>query len=320
MEKTTLKYGLGLILLFVLVYASLFIGVSNIALNPFSRPDSQGLEVLFAVRLPRTISIIIAGASLSLSGLLAQHITQNRFASPETMGTFAAGRLGLILSIFLFPGSAILSRSMFSFLFSLLGTFLFIKILDTIRLKNSMLVPVIGIIFGNIIQALGSYIAIDQDISQEVNAWFQGSFSSLHSQNFQLILVSLLALVFIILGSHYFAVLGLGRDIATDLGVPFERIRLISIALIALASSAVLLTVGNIPFVGIVIPNLVAFFQGDHFQKNMGAVLLLGPIFLLFCDILARLLIAPYEIPVSIIVGVIGAGIFIFILLRGEHA
>lgn len=183
-----------------------------------------------------------------------------------------------------------------------------------------MLVPVIGIIFGNIIQALGSYIAIDQDISQEVKAWFQGSFSSLHSQNFQLILVSLLALVFIILGSHYFAVLGLGRDIATDLGVPFERIRLISIALIALASSAVLLTVGNIPFVGIVIPNLVAFFQGDYFQKNMGAVLLLGPIFLLFCDILARLLIAPYEIPVSIIVGVIGAGIFIFILLRGEHA
>ena len=71
---------------------------------------------------------------------------------------------------------------------------------------------------------------------------------------------------------------------------------------------------------GIVIPNLAAFLQGDHFQKNMGAVLLLGPIFLLFCDILARLIIAPYEIPVSIIVGVIGAGMFIFILLRGERA
>lgn len=314
------KYSIGLLLLLILAYVSLFVGVSNLDLSAFSQSDSRDLEILLAVRLPRTVSIIIAGASLSLSGLLAQHITQNRFASPETMGTFAAGRLGLILSIFLFPGSAILSRSFFAFLFSLLGTFLFIKILDSIRLKNSMLVPVIGIIFGNIIQALGSYIAINQDIAQEVNAWFQGSFSSLHSQNFQLILVSLLALGFIILGSHYFAVLGLGRDIATDLGVSFEKIRLISIALIALASSAVLLTVGNIPFVGIVIPNLAAFLQGDHFQKNMGAVLLLGPIFLLFCDILARLIIAPYEIPVSIIVGVIGAGMFIFILLRGERA
>lgn len=319
LRRNSLFYGIGILILLVLATVSLFVGRSSLSLAQILNNQSVDWQVLTSVRLPRAFSVVVAGATLALSGLLAQQLTQNRFASPATMGTFASGRLGLILALLFLPGSNLSTRAIFAFVLSLLGTFAFVKLLDSIRLKDTYLVPIIGIIFGNVIQALGSYLAIQSDISQEVSAWLQGSFASVHSQNYQLLYFSIIALVLIILASHYFSILGLGKEIMTELGASYERIRFISVALIALGTAAVLLTVGNIPFVGIIIPNIVAYFNGDHFQKNIPAVLLAGPIFLLVCDILSRLIIAPYELPVSIIVGVIGSLVFITMMLRGRR-
>ncbi len=318
MFKKPKAFALATLFLLTLTGLSLAIGPRPLDWSHVLDPLSTDRYILMTSRLPRTISIIIAGASLSLAGLLAQTLTQNRFASPGTMGTVASARLGLVVALLCLPSASLVNRSIVAFLFSLAGTLLFIRVIDRIQLKENMMVAVIGLIYGNIIQALGTYLAIQYDLSQQLTAWLQGSFASLHSDNFQLIFVSLLALILTVAGSHYFAVLGLGRDLATELGIPFERIRLFAIALIAFASSAVLLTAGNIPFVGIVIPNLVSFMQGDHFRKNIGAVLLVGPIFLLLCDILSRLLIHPYEIPVALVVGILGSLLFIFLLLKGE--
>ncbi|MFZ2670883.1 MAG: iron chelate uptake ABC transporter family permease subunit, partial [Enterococcus aquimarinus] len=106
----------------------------------------------------------------------------------------------------------------------------------------------------------------------------------------------------------------------TNLGLNHQRLQWIVFALVALGSSSVLLMVGAIPFLGVVVPNLVSLFYGDHFKNTMGLTAIFGAIFLLVCDIIARVLIAPYEIPVSVVVGVIGGALFLFLLMRRRQA
>lgn len=93
----------------------------------------------------------------------------------------------------------------------------------------------------------------------------------------------------------------------------------LGLVLVALISTTVVLTVGVIPFLGLIIPNIISLFKGDNLAKTLPHTALLGMSFLLFCDILGRVLIFPYEIPISMTVGVIGSAIFLFMLFRGEH-
>lgn len=308
-----------LVLLFLaLSVVSIFVGINELSFHNLFQLGSTEQTILLTTRLPRTISLILAGATLSLSGLLMQQLTQNKFTSPSTTGTMQSARLGLIVSMLLFPSASIINRTVFAFIFAVVGTFIFLALLYQIRAKNSIIVPIIGIMFGNVISSLGTYIALQSDIVQDVSAWLQGSFSLVHSENYQLILFSLIAMLGIILGAHYFSVVGLGRGMVTQLGVSYERILLIGIILISLGTSTVLLTVGSIPFVGIIIPNLVSLINGDYFKNNIFYVTIWGAMFLLISDIIARVIIFPYEIPVSVIIGILGSVIFIFLLLRGE--
>lgn len=316
--KTFLKWSL-LILAFLICFSfSIFIGVNELSILNLFQADSIERKVLFTTRVPRTISIVIAGSTLSLSGLLMQQLTQNKFTSPSSVGTMQSARLGLILSLLFFPKASIFNRALFSFGFAILGTFIFLTLLHVIRAKHSILVPIVGIMFGNVISSLGTYFALQWDVVQSLNAWLQGSFSLVHLGNYQLIYISLLSILGMSLGAHYFSVIGLGEDLAIQLGAAYERALFMGILLISLGTSVVLLTVGNIPFIGLVVPNLVSVYRGDYFRNNIFYVTIFGAIFLLISDILARIIIFPYEIPVSVIVGIIGSILFIYLLLKGE--
>ena len=92
----------------------------------------------------------------------------------------------------------------------------------------------------------------------------------------------------------------------------------LGIGLVSLASAVMLIMVGSIPFIGVIIPNLVSRIYGDQVHKTIGVTALAGSLFLVFCDLVARVLIFPYEIPVSVIVGIIGGAIFLYLLIRGD--
>lgn len=317
-KQSFFKITLLMIAFLICFIFSIFVGVNEFSLVHFFQTDSIEWKVLITTRLPRTISIVIAGATLSLSGLLMQQITQNKFTSPSTVGTMQSARLGLILSLLFFPKASIFNRAFFSFIFAILGTFIFLALLHLIRAKSSNLVPLVGIMFGNVISSLGTYFALQWDITQNVNAWLQGNFSLIDSTNYQLIYISLFSILGIIIGAHSFSVIGLGEDLTIQLGAAYDRILFIGILLISLGTAVVLLTVGNIPFIGLVVPNLISLYRGDYFKNNILYVLISGALFLLISDILARIIIFPYEIPVSVIVGIIGSVLFIYLLLKGE--
>lgn len=307
-------------LLAVLALLSLLVGVQELTFFDLFHLDEIQRTILLSTRIPRTLSLILAGTTLSVSGLLMQQLTQNKFVSPTTAGTMASARFGVIMAMILFSHTSILTRTIFAFTCATLGTLLFVFFLRIVKMKDSVMVPLIGIMFGNIVGSIGTYFALQYEIIQNASSWLQGNFSLISSGNYQLIFLSIPMVILIYLFAHYFTIMGLGKEIAQELGISYHVIELIGIILVALGTSAVILTVGQISFVGIIIPNLISLKAGDHFKRILFPTAITGSLFLLAMDIFARWIIFPYEVPVSVVVGVIGSGLFLYLLLRGERS
>ncbi|GGN58947.1 MULTISPECIES: ABC transporter permease [Oceanobacillus] len=305
-----------IILLFVFSLLSVFVGVSNVSpLDLFSLTETQK-QVLLVSRVPRLISIIIAGMSMSIVGLIMQQLSRNRFVSPTTAGTLDSARLGILVSMMVFTTATPLQKMLVSFIFALLGTLLFMQILDRVKFKDAIFIPLIGLMLGNIISSISTFFAYQNDLIQNMSSWMQGDFSMIMSGNYELMLVSVPLLLIAYFYANKFTIAGMGEDFSRSLGLNYRQIVNIGLIISALVTASVVLSVGVIPFLGLIIPNIVAIYQGDHLKNTLVHTALLGAVFVLFCDVIGRLIIYPYEIPISLTVGVIGSGIFIYLLLR----
>ncbi len=149
-----------------------------------------------------------------------------------------------------------------------------------------------------------------------MSSWLHGDFSMIVEGQYELIYISLPALILAYLFADKFTVAGMGEEFSVNLGLNYRQVVNLGLMVVALVTSVVVLTVGMIPFLGLIIPNIVTIFRGDNLKKSLGHTALLGAVFVLFCDILGRIIIYPYEISIGLTVGVIGSGIFIYLLLR----
>ncbi|MFC4024776.1 ABC transporter permease [Oceanobacillus longus] len=302
--------------LVIFSFTSVFIGVSNLSpLDIFNLTEAQQ-QVLLVSRIPRLLSIIIAGMSMSIVGLIMQQLTRNKFVSPTTAGTLDAARLGILVSMMIFTAASPLEKMLVSFAFALLGTFIFMKILEKIKFKDAIFIPLIGLMFGNIISSISTFFAYQNDLIQNMSSWMQGDFSMIMSGNYELMFVSVPILFLAYIYANKFTIAGMGEDFSKNLGLNYRQVVNLGLIISALVTASVVLSVGVIPFLGLIIPNIVTIYQGDHLKKSLLHTALLGAVFVLFCDIIGRVIIYPYEIPISLTVGVIGSGIFIYLLLR----
>lgn len=153
-----------------------------------------------------------------------------------------------------------------SFIFSLLGTFLFMKILKKIKVKNSIFIPLVGIMLGNIIDSITTFFAYKYDLIQSIASWLQGDFSLIIKGNYELIYFSLPLVVIAFIYANKFTVAGMGEDFSKNLGVNYNRIINIGLVIVALISSLVVITVGKIPFLGLIVPNIVTLYKGDNLK------------------------------------------------------
>lgn len=299
-----------------LCFISLFLGAKNITLREIFSFDYESLQIFLISRVPRLISILIAGAGMSISGLIMQHITQNKFVSPTTGATIDSAQLGMMISIILFPSAGIMEKSLISFLSALLGTFVFMTILKNIRVKNSIFVPLIGIIFGNVIGSITTFLGYKFDLIQSISSWMQGNFSMVLQGNYEFLYISIPLIVVSFFYASKFTIAGMGKDFANNLGLSYEKIVNIGIIIVSLITVSVVITVGSIPFIGLIVPNIVYLFKGDNMRKNIFSIGIVGIIFVLICDILGRIVIYPYELPIGITTGIFGSIIFLCIVLR----
>lgn len=304
------------ILLILLSITSLFVGVSSISpLDIFNLSEDQ-IEILLISRFPRLISILIAGMAMSIVGLIMQQLTRNKFVSPTTAGTMDSARLGILVALILFPAAGMLEKMFVAFGFALLGTFVFMKILDKIKFKDAIFIPLVGLMFGNIVGSITTFFAYKHDLIQSIGSWLHGDFSMILKGRYEILYIAIPAVIVAYIFANRFTIAGMGEDFSTNLGLNHKQVVNIGLVIVALVSSVVMLTVGALPFLGLIIPNIVTIYQGDNLKKSLNHTAVLGAVFVLFCDILGRVIIFPYEVSIGLTVGVIGSGIFLYLLIR----
>lgn len=302
--------------LIILSVVSIFLGVSNVSILDLFHFSEDQKQVLVVSRVPRLISILIAGMSMSICGLIMQQLSRNKFVSPTTAGTLDSAKLGILVALMIFTSASPLQKMAISFLFALAGTFVFMKILDHVKFKDAVFIPLVGLMFGNIIGSISSFIGYRYDLIQNMASWMLGDFSMVLSGRYELMYVSIPLLIIAYLYANKFTIAGMGEDFSKNLGLNYRSVVNIGLIIVALITAAVVLSVGVIPFLGLIIPNIVTIYQGDHLKKSLMHTALLGANFVLVCDIIGRIIIYPYEIPISLTVGVIGSAVFIYLLLR----
>ena len=293
-----------------LVVLSLFVGVYDVV----GQPD--GAEMFAITRIPRTVGLVLAGAALAMCGLVMQLLTQNRFVEPTTTGTTEWAGLGLLLVMLLVPDAPLIVRMIGAVGMAFVGTMLFFLFLRRVMLTSSIIVPIVGMMLGAVVGAVSTFIALSTNMLQSMAIWFTGSFTSVLRGQYEPLWIVLVVVVAVFLVADRFTIAGLGQDVATNVGLNYERVVLVGTVLIALAAGVVTVVVGNLPFLGLIVPNVVSLIRGDDLRSNLPWVALGGIALITVCDILARVVNAPFEVPVSLILAMVGAVVFIALLLR----
>lgn len=297
----------------ILLAVSVFVGVADIT-------DPSGADFLWITRVPRTASLMLAGASMAMAGLVMQLMTQNRFVEPTTVGTTEWAGLGLLLTYILLPAAGVPVRMIVAVAFAFAGTLVFFAFLRRVTLKSSLIVPIVGIMFGAVVSSVTAFLAIQANLLQVLGGWFMGRFTGVEVGRYELLWIVLAVAIVVAVTADRFTVAGLGKDVATTVGLDYERVVLLGVGLVAVTTGVVTVVIGMLPFLGLVVPNLVSMVRGDDLRSNLPWVFLAGIWVVTVCDIVGRLVIMPFEVPVSLVLGVVGSVVFIAMLLRQRRA
>ncbi|WP_345439919.1 ABC transporter permease [Microbacterium gilvum] len=304
------------VLLAALATMSVFIGVSDVSPFALVEGDATATFLLAASRIPRTVAVILVGASLGIAGLIMQMLVRNRFVEPGTTGVSEFATFGMLVTMIFWPGMAVVGKMGVAALFGLIGTWVFLQVVKAVPVRQLVLVPLVGIMLGGVVGSVTTFLAYRLDLLQSLGQWSQGSFATVMQGRYEFVWIAGAMVVVAWFAADRFSVIGMGEEFATNLGLDYRRVVAIGMVVIAVITAAVLVTAGMIPFLGLVVLNIVSLVIGDNVRRSIPWVAGLGAVFVLACDIVARVVRFPYEIPLSVIVGVVGAALFLWLLLR----
>jgi iron complex transport system permease protein len=308
--------GVGL-----LAVVSLFVGVIDLGpgavLRDLTDPGAAGdaTRLLLVSRLPRTVAVVLTGAALAIVGLIMQMLARNRFVEPSTIGTVEWASLGLLGVTILTPALPVAGKLGVAAVCALIGTAVFLRVLRAVPLRDPLVVPLVGLMLSGVVGALATFVAFRFDLLQSLGAWTLGDFSGVLRGRYELLwLVAVLAVVAYVAADR-FTVAGMGEDVATNLGLNHAAVLRLGLAIVAVVTAVVVVVVGAVPFLGLVVPNLVSLTVGDDVRRGLPWVAVLGAGLTLAADLLGRVVRFPYEIPVGVVMGVLGSGLFLWFLL-----
>ncbi|GAA3691249.1 ABC transporter permease [Arthrobacter ginkgonis] len=307
--------GLGILALAV---ASMFVGVSDVSLPNLLTGDQTAWQVFWVSRVPRTLAVILAGTAVAVAGLIMQLMARNRFVEPSTVGTVESATLGILVVTVAAPAAPLLAKMGVASVFALLGTALFLAVLQRLPARNTLLVPLVGMMLGGVIAAVTTFFAYRYDLLQTLNNWMVGDFSGVLRGRYELLWIVAALTVVGYVAADRFTVAGMGADFTTNLGMNYKAIMRLGLAIVALISAVVVTSVGAVPFLGLVVPNIVSLAFGDNLRRAVPWTAVFGAGFVLVCDIIGRTIRYPYEVPVGMVMSVLGAAVFLVLLLRGR--
>ncbi|QBI21998.1 ABC transporter permease [Egibacter rhizosphaerae] len=309
----------GALVLAAAAGASLFVGVTDLGPRDLVVGDDREAMVFLASRVPRLVAILLAGASMSVAGLIMQHLARNRFVAPSTAGTVESAMLGVVVATLLFTGASLVVKMAIAVAFALAGTAIFLALLRRITFRDVILVPLVGLMFGGVIRALTTFVAYRVDLLQTLSSWTTGDFSGVLRGRYELLWLAAVVAVIAYTYADRFTMAGMGRDLSVSLGLAYERTVNVGLAIVATVTGVTVVVVGAVPFLGLIVPNLVTMALGDNLRRALPLTALSGAAFVLACDVIGRTIRFPYEMPVGTVVGVVGSAIFLLLITRGRH-
>lgn len=325
MARTLLAFGalsIAAILLAPLV-GSTPIALSRVFDRSVPYADNLDAQIFFIARLPRVLAAALVGTALALSGVVFQALLRNPLASPDTLGVSAGAALGAMAAVTFNFGFSVLGLSpvtVASFVGSLGALTIVYGLAMARRRGASTLVLLLG---GVAVQALLSavivFVQYMADFTQTYRnvRWLMGSFDVV---SYAPIVAALAPLALAMVGfaslPRVLDLLSVGTDAAAARGVDVDRMERVALVSASLATGAAVSLAGPVSFIGIVVPHLVRMIVGADHRFVLPASALFGAAFLIGCDLIARTIIAPLELPVGIITAIIGGPVFLWLLFR----
>ncbi|MGL4337579.1 MAG: FecCD family ABC transporter permease [Turicibacter sp.] len=320
-----LIFILSLILLFISCMGSILLGSVKIGFFDFiqtifsNNTSSSSYSIIFHVRIPRTMAACFAGAALAVSGCILQTVMNNALASPSIIGINSGAALCAILVFIFFP-----------YQYQLLPLAAFIGALSSallvyfIALKTGasrISIILSGIAISTILGAALDLISIiNPDSMVGATSFMIGGFTgiTMSKLTYPIIYITL-GIVLSLLFAKALNILALGDEIAYSLGLKVKRYRFIFLAIAALLAGSAVSFAGLLGFVGLLVPHIVRLFIGTNNKFLIPLVAIFGASFVTLCDLLVRMLCAPYEIPVGIMMSFLGGPFFIWLLITSKR-
>lgn len=293
---------------------SLLIGAADFGVSDVLNGNWEALEILVLSRLPRLLAILCTGMGMSVAGLIMQQLCMNKFVSPSTGATISSAQLGILFAFLFMPGSTLWVRAGFAFVSAIAGTWIFVAFIQRIQFKDVVMVPLVGIMFGNVIGGITNYLAYKYEMTQALSSWLVGHFSLVMKGRYELVILVVPLVLAAFLFANHFNIVGMGKDFSKNLGVPYNAVLFLGLTIAAMITASIVVVAGSISYIGLIVPNLVTMFKGDKLRGTLADTALFGALFVLVCDMLGRIVIAPYELPIELIVGILGSLIFIGLL------
>jgi len=278
--------------------------------------DAKSLDIILISRVPRTLALILAGISLSVAGVIMQQLARNKFVEPSTTGTVESATLGMLVMLIFFPTASVFYKLLVACISSVIGTALFLLILRRVPLRSGFLVPLVGIMYAGVLGAIITFIAYKYDLLQSIWVWIQGDFSMVLRGRYELLWLAAGLSLIAYFSADKLTLAGLGKQVSINLGLNYSVVFVWGLIVVSLITGITVVNSGVIPFLGLVVPNIVSLLVGDNLRRSLPLIAISGALLVLFCDILARTINFPYEIPIATVMGIIGSFIFLFLLLR----
>lgn len=326
-EKESFNKEIVLTLFIVLCVVSFFISIGNgaVKISPveivkaiFLEADTVNHQVIWNVRLPRTIVAALVGVCLSLSGAILQGVMRNPLAGPNIIGVSSGGGLMALIILILFPELYYLVPAG-AFLGSFLATLLIYLLAWKGGVRPTRLI-LAGVAVSSILNAgINALITFFPDKVAGVVGFMVGGLSATTWDQVRILFpYAFVGTVLVMFLPSKLNILMLGDEVATGLGLNVERTRFAFIILSSLLAGSAVSVVGLLGFVGLIVPHMTRIFIGSDYRYLFPGCVFFGSSVVMLCDTLARVLFAPMEIPVGIIMSALGAPFFLYLLRKKE--
>jgi iron complex transport system permease protein len=319
MTTKSVNIILGFLSLLTLISAPL-IGSSEINLY-----SDLGIEILFTLRIPRVLFAFLVGFALALIGTVYQSLLRNDLATPYTLGVSTGGALGAVLAIKLgidFSWAGYSTSTFFSIAGSYVTIWFIYLVAHTPSGSSTVRLVLTGVTISLFFSSLILFIHYLADFTETYRMirWLMGGLQ-IAGWQYIWVLLPLVVVFFIyfLLHGHAFNIMSAGYEAAMSKGVDVDRLQRRSFVYSSLLIGVVVAFAGPIGFIGLIIPHLMRLLIGSDHRPLLPAAALTGGVFLVWCDTLARTIIAPAELPVGVITALIGAPFFIWLLIRSQR-